>query len=172
MSIDALHVKMKRQENTLMVDFSLDPELLPPAILGEYDDICDAYKQFCDQLLASLKGRAAAVRFSVIHFVLLGERGIPILSELLAKASSMGFYVLLDVFGISSAPAAKRAAERIWGEGSPLPCDGILISGYWGTELLKPFIPYCQEKKKDIFVAVRSTNKTSSEIQDLSLIHI
>lgn len=167
MSIDALHVKMKRQENTLMVDFSLDPELLPPAILEAYDDICDAYKQFCDQLLTGLKGKAAAVRFSVIHFVLLGERGIPILSELLAKASSMGFYVLLDVFGISSALAAKRAAERIWGEESPLPCDGILISGYWGTELLKPFLPYCQEKKKDIFVAVRSPNKSSSEIQDL-----
>lgn len=167
MSIDTLQSKIRRQENALMVDFSVDPALLPPVILEQHEDLCDAYKSFCDQLLTTLKGKVAAVRFSVIHFVLLGDRGLPVLSELLNKASAMGFYTLLDVFGISSALAAKRAAERIWGEESPLPCDGILISGYWGTELIKPFMPYCEEKKKDIFVAVRSTNKSSSEIQDL-----
>jgi orotidine-5'-phosphate decarboxylase len=44
-----------------------------------------------------------------------------------------------------------------------LSCDGILISPYIGTDAIKPFVP----AGKDLFVVVRSPNKTASELQDL-----
>lgn len=167
MSIDVLQKKMKKLNSALMVNFSVEPELLPKEVLTAHEDICDAYTDFGTRLLAGLKGEVAAVRFSLTYFVLLGEKGIKVLSELMKLASSLGFYTLLDAYGISSPVSAKHSADKIWGEGSKLPCDGILISGYFGSEIIKPFLPYCENQKKDLFVAVRSPNKSSSEIQDL-----
>ena len=165
MSIDALQAKIRKTEKMLMVDFTFDLEQLPPD--EEEKSLCDRYRDYCLRLLNGLKGKIPAVRFSLLQFTLLGEGGIEALSQLLNKASGLGFYTLLDVYGVASAPLAKFTASRIWGEKSKLPCDGLLISGYFGTELIRPFLPYCEENKKDLFLLVRSVNKSASEIQDL-----
>lgn len=167
MSIDLLQLRMKKLNNTLMINLSVEPELLPPEILEKHEDIGDAFYDFGSQLLMGLKGEAAAVRFSLMDFALLGKKGVAVLSRILKRASSLGYYTLLDAYGISSVSLAGHAADRIWGAGSKLPCDGILISGYFGSEIIKPFLPYCENEKKDLFVMVRSPNKSSSEIQDL-----
>lgn len=167
MSIDLLQTKMKKLNNTLMVDFSIEAEMLPESILSEFGDLCDAYGEYCSKLLIGLKGEAAAARFSLMHYVLLGDNGVSLLSNLMKQAASFGYYTLLDAYGISSTVSARHSADSIWGTGSKLPCDGILISGYFGSEIIKPFLPYCENQKKDLFVTVRSTNKSSSEIQDL-----
>jgi len=46
------------------------------------------------------------------------------------------------------------------------PCDGVLISPYIGSDAIKPFLPYCKADK-DLFVVVRSANKSAMELQDL-----
>ena len=76
MSVDGLQTKMRKQGNNLMVDLTLGPERLPTQVLEAHGDICDAYKDFCMRLLTGLKGKAAAVRFSLTHFVLLGSGGV------------------------------------------------------------------------------------------------
>ncbi|MDY4754019.1 MAG: hypothetical protein SO355_01565 [Candidatus Faecousia sp.] len=167
MAIDLLQAKMKKLNNALMVDLSVEPESLPEEVLHAHQDSCDAYEDFCVRLLNGLKGSVAAVRFSLIYFAFYGDRGISLLSNLMKLASSLGYYTLLDAYGISSAASAKHSADSIWGADSRLQCDGILISGYFGSEIIKPFLPYCENKKKDLFVLVRSPNKSSSEIQDL-----
>lgn len=167
MSIDLLQMKMKKLNNTLMINLSVEPEMLPPEILQTHEDICNAYFDYGSRLLAGLKGEAAAIRFSLMDFVLLETKGVSVLSRLMKRAASLGFYTLLDAYGISSAVSAKHTADRIWGEGSKLNCDGMLISGYFGSEIIKPFVPYCENQKKDLFVMVRSPNRSSSEIQDL-----
>lgn len=167
MSTDVLQKRIKKLNNALMVNFSVEPGLLPKEILSAHQDVCDAYADFGERLLTGLKGKVPAVRFSLMYFVLLGDKGISVLSDLLRRAASLGLYTLLDAYGIPSQVAAKHSADRIWGEGSKLQCDGILISGYFGSEIIKPFLPYCENDRKDLFVAVRSPNRSSSEIQDL-----
>ena len=167
MSVDSLQTKIKKMNNTLMVTLSVEPEMLPPQVTECRQDRCDAYEDFASRLLIGLKGEAVSVRFSLMSFLLLEENGMMVLSRLMKQAAALGLYVLLDAYGISSSLAAKHWAERIWGEQSKLQCDGILISGYFGSEIIKPFLPFCENKKKDLFVAVRSPNKSSSEIQDL-----
>lgn len=167
MSIDLLQSKMKKQGNTLMLDLAVSPLLLPPNVASESADEFEACQNFSLRLLTELKGRVAAVRFRVLHYALLGEYGVKLLSLLLRKAAALGYYTLLDAAGTTSAEAAESYAQAVWGAGSVFPCDAILISGYCGTEVIKPFLPYCEKEKKDLFVSVRLPNKTASEIQDL-----
>jgi len=88
------------------------------------------------------------------------------LSQLLAEAGELGYYVLLDGPQILSPWAADRAAETLLG-GGEYACDGLLISPYIGSDSIKPFLPYCKDGEKDLFVVVRSPNKSAVELQDL-----
>ncbi len=155
MSIDALQTKMKKQGSALVVDLSVTPDSIPPHFRTAYGD--SACTEYCKQLLQCLKGKVPAVRFSLLHFSLLGGQGIAGLSELLKLADSLGFYTLLDVYGLTSAEKAQYATNTVWGQGSALACDGILTSGYFGTEIIRPFVTDCEKKKKDRFLFVKKT---------------
>ena len=54
--------------------------------------------------------------------------------------------------------------------------DAILTSAYIGSDGLKPYINMLKECQKDLFVVVRSANKTAPELQDLltggRLVHV
>lgn len=165
MSIDALQTKMKKRCSALMVDLSVTPDSLPPHYRTTYGDC--ACVEYCKQLLQCLKGRIPAVRFNLTHFSLLGAQGIAGLSELLRLAGGLGFYTLLDLYGLTGTEKAQYAADTIWGQGSALDCDGILTSGFFGTEIIRPFLPYCENDKKDLFIAVKTPGRSASEIQDL-----
>lgn len=122
---------------------------------------------FAGSLLGSLKGKVPAVRVSFSAFALLGPEGMGELTATLKAAGDLGFYVAMEAPEILSVGAARRTAEAIFREGSLFPCDGVFITGYLGTDLIKPFLPFCREGKKDLFVISRTANKSASELQDL-----
>lgn len=150
-----------------MVDFGIKKELLPPHLLEEEGRLVKAYSRFCHELMEELRGFVPAVRFSFSTFALLGAQGMHELSALLDAAVEMGFYVLLDGPEILSPWAADWAAETIFSENTVYPCHALVISPYIGSDAIKAFLPACKDGKKDLFVAVRSPNKTASELQDL-----
>jgi len=166
MSVDLLHEKIRKLKNPVMVNLSADLGKFPHHLLEQEQTLAAAYVRFCRELLEGLKGVVPAVRFSYSSFALLGEQALSVLSGLLKDASKMGFYVLLDAPQILSGLDADFTAEVLFG-GEDYPCDGLLVSPYIGTDGLKPFLPYCKEKAKDLFVVVRSANKSASELQDL-----
>lgn len=165
MAIDLLHEKVRKLKNPSVVDFGVKADCIPPYILEQAGDFCTAYLQFCRELLAGLKGIVPAVRFSFGDFALLGPEGLHGLAVVLQEAGKLGYYVLLDGPQILSPWAADRAAEAFFGS-SQYPCDGLVISPYIGSDAMKPFLPYCKDGK-DLFVVLRSSNKSASELQDL-----
>lgn len=165
MSIDSLHEKIRKLKNPSMVDFGIKPDSVPGHLLEQEGDFSAAYVRFCRELLQGLKGIVPAVRFSFGDFALLGPDGLGQLSALLKQSRELGFYVVLDAPEILSPWGADRIAEGIFG-GESYPCDALLISPYIGSDAIKPFLPFCKTGK-DLFVVVRSPNKTAPELQDL-----
>ena len=165
MSIDFLHEKIRKLKSPLIVDMNIKEELLPPHLLEQAGGFAKAYPRFCMELLEALAGVVPGVRFSFDTFALLGEQGLTQLKNLLNRAGELGFYTLLDGPQILSPWAADRAAALLTGE--EYPCQGMLISPYIGSDAIKPFVPACTKGYKDLFVVVRSANKSASELQDL-----
>jgi len=163
MSMDILQEKIRKTKNPSVLELALPVSDLPP----QFARNTEGYASFCRELLESMKGFLPAVRVSFTAFVLLGHDGLYHLSETLKYAAEQGYYVLLDAPEILSPAAAKLTADAIWGEGSVYPCDGLVISGYLGSDIIKPFLPYCKKAKKDLFVVVRTANKSAPELQDL-----
>lgn len=167
MAIDILQEKIRKLKNPSIVELNLTPDQLPPHILAEEGSGAKALILFSRELLSELKGIVPAVRVSYGAFTLLGAEGAAALTTVLTDARDMGYYVLLDAPEILSPAAAAATAQGIFGENSPYPCDGLVISGYAGSDIIKPFLKYCQDGKKDIFVVARTANKSAPELQDL-----
>lgn len=164
MSIDALHEKIRKLKNPLIVDFGIKISDLPWFLLEDEQNPLKAYSRFCKELMEGLKGMIPGVRFSFGAFGLFGAQGLEELVNLLQFAGKTGFYVILDGPEILSPWGADEIAEHLF---DVYPCDALVISPYIGSDAIKPFIPCCRDHKKDLFVAVRSPNKSASDIQDL-----
>lgn len=163
MAVDVFQEKIRKTKNPTVVELGLSVSQLPPQFSADAAGYC----AFCKELLAGLKGIVPAVRVSFSTFALLGAEGISALSEILKTAGNLGYYVILDAPEVLSVRAAEWTAEALFGEGSVYPCDALVIGSYLGSDILKPFLHYCQEKKKDIFVVARTANKSAPELQDL-----
>lgn len=176
MSIDILQDRIRKTKNPSMIDLALGTTDLPSHLLAEESSPADAYGRFCRELLTELKNLVPAVRVSFTAFALMGGEGINELTDVLYFAKSAGYYVALEAPYLISPMMATAAAEAIWGDDSRYPCDGLIISGYPGSDVIKPFLPYVKEKNKDLFAVVRTSNKSAPEIQDLltgsRLVHI
>ena len=166
MSMDLLHEKIRKLKNPSVIDFGIKANSIPTHLLEEEGSLVKAYGRFCRELMAALKGFVPAVRFSFGAFALLGAEGIDLLKALLVEAKELDYYVLLDSPELHSPWAADRTADMIFGENT-YPCDGLIISGFIGSDGVKPFLPYCKEGGKSLFVVVRSPNKSAAELQDL-----
>lgn len=165
MAIDVLQDKIRKLKNPSMIDFGIMEEHLPKHLAGEGCTHLEGYLKFCEELLDALNGTVPAVRFSFSTLALEGSDGLAALSRLLKKAKSLGYYVVLDAPQVLSSWEADRAAFLL--ESDYYPCDALVVSAYIGTDGIKPFVPVCKKTGKDIFVIVRSPNKSAAEIQDL-----
>ena len=167
MSIDVLQEKIRKLKNPSMVDLALKVSDLPPHLLEEEGSGAAAYGRFCCELLNTLKGIVPAVRVGFTAFAVLGPEGLVQLQTVLDMASRLGFYVVLEAPYILSPMMAEAVAEAAWGENAVYPCDGLIISSYPGSDVIKHFVPYVKSQKKDLFAVVRTSNKSAPEIQDL-----
>lgn len=167
MSIDVLQEKVRKLKNPFMVDLAVNTADLPAHLLAEAGSAAAAYGRFCRELLERLKGTVPAVRVGFTAFALLGPEGMQELIATLNTAQELGYYVALEAPYVLSPMMAAATAEAVWGKNALYPCDGLIISAYPGSDVIKPFLPYVKEGKKDLFPVVRTSNKTAPEIQDL-----
>lgn len=167
MSIDVLQEKIRKLKNPSMVDLALRVSDLPPHLLAEEGNAAAAYGRFCRELLGALKSSVPAVRVGFTAFALLGPDGMKELSSVLDTAAELGYYVALESPYVLSPMMAQATAEAVWGNHAMYPCDGLIVSAYSGSDIIKQFAPYVKEQKKDLFPVVRTSNKTAPEIQDL-----
>jgi len=176
MSVDMLQEKIRKTKNPSMVNLTLKVSDLPAHLLEEECSTAAAYGRFCRELIGALKGLVPAVRVSFTAFAILGADGLSELQSVLMTASSAGYYVALEAPFLASPMMAEATAEAVWGDQALYPCDGLIVSAYPGSDIIKTFAPYVKSKKKDLFPVVRTSNKSAPEIQDLltgsRLVHV
>ena len=163
MSVDKLQDMIRKVKNPTVVDLAVFPEQLPPYLMESEGSYPKAYAHFCRDLLLGLKGAVPAVRFSFVFFALMGAEGMELMPKLLTSAKELGYYVLLDGVESLSVQMAENAAQEL----IKMPCDGIILSSYIGSDGLKPYVKRLKECGKSLFLVLRTANKSAPELQDL-----
>lgn len=176
MSIDVLQDKIRKTKNPSIVDLTLIGAEIPAHLLAEEGTVAKGYARFCKELLEKLKGTVPAVRVGFTAFAVLGPDGISELMAILKSAKNMGYYVLLEAPYVLSPMMATGVAQSTFGDDAIYPCDGLIMTAYPGSDVIKPFLPYVHNGKKDLFCVVRTSNKSAPELQDLlsgsRLVHV
>jgi len=158
MPIDSLQQKIRKTKNPIMLTLAPFGTSIPSSFCGE-----NGSSDYILALMKGLKGAVPALRFSFAAFALLGPEGLTQLGKLLSAGEAMGFYTVLDAPELLSPETAEAAASALL----ELSWDGLAVSSYLGSDILKPFLPACVEGQRDVFVLVRSANRSASELQDL-----
>ena len=167
MAIDRLQEKIRKLKCPIVVDFTAEKSHIPQHILLQEHDFLHGYGRFCIELLEALSGKIPAARFSFGQFAALGTEGLVLLGRLLNRSEELGYYVIMDVPEGLSAFATQNMCNYLNASESGLYFDGLLTAAYIGTDAIKPYVAAMKESNKDLFVMVRSANKTAPELQDL-----
>ena len=167
MSIDVLQHRIRKLKNPSVIDFNVLPEHIPPQLLAASGNISQAYEAFVCQLLDALKTIVPAVRFNFGQFMCFGLDGGFLLSQLLQYAKACGYYIFLDIPDPRSQMDAQRSAQMLFSENSNMCFDALILSAYIGSDAIKPIIETMRDNDKDVFVVVRTSNRSAQELQDL-----
>lgn len=167
MAIDKLQERIRKLKNPSMVDFSVEVEKLPPHLISEENNEILAYDRFCRELMDGFKGLVPAVRFSVSFFSLLGPDGLFLMSRMTEYAKKLDYYVLVDAPECFSKQGAEAAVKSFFSAKCPWQFDGLAVSAYAGSDVLKPYVQAAKTANKDLFVVLRTANKSAAELQDL-----
>lgn len=167
MSIDRLQEKIRKLKNPSIINFDILSDRIPPYLLQEEGSLPKAYGRFCIELLDALRVTVPAVRFSFSGMALLGTDGLCTLARVLDYAKGSGYYTFLDVPEALSAQRAAENARLLFQEDTLWVCDGLIVSSYIGSDGLKPYIDGLKASGKDLFVVLRTANRSAAELQDL-----
>lgn len=164
MSIDVLQNRIRKLKNPAALWLCPSVSLIPPEIMKDAPSVGAAYESYCQALMENLQEYYCAVRVNFDAFMLAGPEGMTALTAVLKKAKKLGYYVILDWLHMEDPLTAQQSARTIFAE-EVWPCDAVVVSPYGGSEGVKPYL--ATAGKKEVFVAVKTGNKTASELQDL-----
>ncbi len=167
MSIQRLQEKIRKTKNPSILDFSMTAQQLPPQLLQSEGSFPKAYTRFCMELMDGLRGVIPAVKFNFAMLTFWGTEGTLALIRLLEHGKKSGFYTVLEIPEALSSQQAEACADILFSDDCLWHWDGILLSSYIGTDGIKPYADRLEAAGKSLFVAVRTANRSATELQDL-----
>ncbi len=183
MFIDRLIESIKEKNNPTVV--GLDPKLeyLPAFIrekaFKEYGinlkGAAQAILQFNKQLLDAVYDQIPAVKPQLAYYEMYGTEGMIAFDETCKYAKSKGLLVIADGKRNDIGTTAEAYSKAFLGETAlengitekAFDVDALTVSPYLGGDGIKPFIDDCANHQKGIFVLVKTSNKSSGQLQDL-----
>ncbi len=180
--IDVLIVKIKERNNPTVagLDPKLDyvPEDIKAVAFKEYGETfkgaANAIWEFNKILIDSLCDIVPAVKPQAAYYEMYGIEGIKCMKKTIDYAKENGMYVILDGKRGDIGATSEAYAKAYLGETqlggvveSAFNADCLTVNPYLGTDGILPFTQQCAEHNKGIFVLVKTSNKSSGELQDL-----
>ncbi len=159
---DALTAKIR---SCSPVCVGLDPKIekLPEGISKDTKGM----KEFCVGIIDATKDIAAAVKPQMAYFELLGWEGMKVFWEVCGYAREQDLVVIADGKRNDIGTTCEAYAEAYLSASTPI--DALTVSPYLGSDGVNPFIDAAVKHGKGLYVLVKTSNKSSGELQDLPL---
>jgi len=127
--------------------------------------LADAQMAFNRLLLDALSPIVAAVKVQIAFYEMLGSDGLRSYANTVKCAHDHGLLVIGDIKrgDIGSTAEAYALAHISGGES----VDAITVSPYLGYDSIEPFLRIGADRGVGIFVLVRTSNRSASDLQDL-----
>lgn len=182
MSFDHLQDLIKAKKNPTVAGLDPKPEYVPPHIRkASYDKYgetlegaADAILQFNKGLMDALCDVVPAVKPQAAYYEKLGWQGMKAMEETIRYAREKGLFVIADIKRGDIGSTAQAYSDGWLGKTQVgdklLPAfdvDCVTVNGYMGSDAINPFLETCRAEDKCIFTLVKTSNPSSSELQDM-----
>ena len=181
---DLLIEKINATQNPTVV--GLDPRLdiIPEHIKNEAYEThgktlkgaAQAFTMFNKAIINEIYEFIPAVKPQIAFYEQYGAEGIASYIETIEYARSKGLLIIGDVKRGDIASTAQAYGDGHIGEVEientkhlVYKEDYITINPYMGYDSIEPYIPYCKDKQKGLFILVKTSNKGSGDLQDLMI---
>ena len=181
MSLDRLMEKIVETQNPTVV--GLDPKLdyVPEYIKNEAFSE-DGYTlkaagkalfRFNKGIIDAICDIVPAIKPQAAYYEMYGYYGVKALAKTIEYAKSKGIYVITDgkrndigatMEAYTNAHLGTvKVGDRVL---EPFGADALTVNGYLGSDGIEPLLEACRIYDKGIFVLVKTSNKSSGELQD------
>ncbi len=190
--MDRLIDAINATQNPSVVGLDPTRALVPPQVVDsftdeiaqEVDDPADrpaaqravAYFEFNRTIIDAIADIVPAVKPQIAMYEALGPAGIDAYTMTCEYAASQGLYVIGDIKRGDIGSTAAAYAAHLTGidntdsnTNDPWHEDAITVNPYLGVDGITPFVDAATAADKDMFVLVRTSNPSSSELQELQL---
>ena len=123
------------------------------------------FRAYCKKYIQAVKDVVPAIKINSAFFE--AENLENLYWDIAYEAQKAGLFVIGDVKRADIGSTSQAYAQAFLTEDSPF--DAITINPYFGTDGVMPFMKMAKENGKGVFVLVKTSNKSSCELQDLEL---
>ena len=170
--IDKLIEKIKEMKNPTVMGIDPRYELVTDEIKNKYDKsnegICNACLEYSKGLIDSCYDIIPAIKPNSAFYEIYGLKGIQILKEICDYAKEKGMIVILDAKRGDIGSTSEKYSKAYLSNGE-INVDFLTVNPYLGSDGVLPFVKDCEEFDKGIFVLVKTSNPSSSELQNLKV---
>ena len=179
MIIDTLIDKIREYDNPTVAGLDTSFDYLPESMKAGVKDFAgaaEAVLAFNKKIVDSICDIVPCVKVQIAYYEMYGLEGMHTFVETVKYASKKGMLVMTDAKRNDIGATAECYAKAYLGqtlvggeEYTAFDSDFLTVNGYLGSDGIKPFLGWMQKRDKGIFVLVKTSNKSSGELQDLKL---
>ena len=178
--IDILIDKIKEMDNPTVM--GLDPryEMIPEVVRKKYGtdlrSVCEAIFEYNKSLIDNTYDIVPAIKPQIAFYELFGPEGMECFRKTCSYAKEKGMVVIADIKRGDIGSTAAGYSNTYIGKTNLVDTevqlydiDFVTVNPYFGIDGIKPFVEDAKKYNKGIFILVKTSNPSSSELQDLML---
>lgn len=178
--MDNLIDKIKEKNSPIVMGIDPRYEMIPDCVKSKYSKdmvgFAESSVEFAKNLIDATYDIIPAIKPQLAYFEMMGPNGLNAFQEIVDYAKEKGLIVIADAKrgdigttsqGYSNTFLGKTSLEDY--EENIYDTDFVTVNPYMGTDCVKPFIEDAKKYDKGVFVLVKTSNKSSGELQDLRL---
>lgn len=148
----------------------IDPRLdqLPKELqlIAEKESVAKAFELFGKEIIDAVKDIAVAVKPQIAFYEVLGAPGFEAFQATLLYAKEKGLLTIADAKRGDIGSTAEAYAEAYLSDTAAFPSDAVTVNGYLGNDGISPFLKYCGNNGKGVYILVKTSNPSSGDFQD------
>ncbi len=141
-----------------------------------FEDVAERVLAFNKKMIDSICDIVPSVKVQIAYYEMYGVAGMKAYYETLKYAAKKGLVVIADAKRNDIGSTASCYAKAFLGETQvndgalqAFPSDYVTVNGYLGSDGILPFVEQCEKNDKGIFVLVKTSNPSGTEIQNMLL---
>jgi orotidine-5'-phosphate decarboxylase len=181
---DRLNAQIQAKKSAICV--GLDPRLeqvpdfIKEEMLGKHKNplraAAEAILVFNKGIIDAVSDLVPVVKPQIAFYEQYGHEGVRAFEETLWYARDKGLLTIADIKRGDIGSTAEAYAKAFLGKVDlfgkavfSFDADAVTVAPYLGWDGIKPFIEQCRKHGKGIFILVKTSNASSSDLQDLQM---